>query len=78
MVGLNEIEIATSVQIVRNLRDELGMTIVWVEHVMSAVMELAERIIVLNFGKILAEGAPRTVMRDAEVVEAYLGEAHVA
>ena len=78
MAGLNETEIATSVQIVRNVRDELGMTIVWVEHVMSAVMELAERIIVLNFGKILAEGAPRTVMRDAEVVEAYLGEAHVA
>ena len=78
MAGLDETEIAASVQIVRSVRDKLGMTIVWVEHVMSAVMELAERVIVLNFGRILAEGAPRTVMRDAEVVEAYLGEAHVA
>jgi ABC-type branched-subunit amino acid transport system ATPase component len=78
MAGLNETEIAASVQIVRRVRDELGMTIVWVEHVMSAVMELAERVIVLNFGKILTEGAPTTVMRHAEVVEAYLGEAHIA
>jgi ABC-type branched-subunit amino acid transport system ATPase component len=78
MAGLNETELAASVQIVRRVRDELGMTILWVEHVMSAVMELAERVIVLNFGQILTEGAPATVMRHAEVVEAYLGEAHVA
>jgi ABC-type branched-subunit amino acid transport system ATPase component len=78
MAGLNETEITASVQIVRRVRDELGMTVLWVEHVMSAVMELAERVIVLNFGTILTEGAPTTVMRHAEVVEAYLGEAHVA
>jgi len=78
MAGLNETEITASVQIVRRVRDELGMTILWVEHVMSAVMELAERVIVLNFGAILTEGAPATVMRHPEVVEAYLGEAHVA
>lgn len=78
MAGLNETEIGASVQIVRRVRDELGLTILWVEHVMSAIMELAERVIVLNFGKILTEGLPRTVMRHPEVVEAYLGEAHVA
>jgi branched-chain amino acid transport system ATP-binding protein len=78
MAGLNETEIAASVQIVRNVRDELGITILWVEHVMSAVMELAERAIVLNFGKILTEGAPEMVMRHPEVVEAYLGEAQIA
>lgn len=78
MAGLNETELAASVQIVRSVRDDLGMTIVWVEHVMSAVMELAERVIVLNFGKILTEGAPKTVMRDTQVVDAYLGEADVA
>jgi branched-chain amino acid transport system permease protein len=78
MAGLNETEIAASIQIVRNVRDELGMTILWVEHVMSAVMELAERAIVLNFGKILTEGAPELVMRHPEVVEAYLGEAQIA
>jgi branched-chain amino acid transport system ATP-binding protein len=49
-----------------------------VEHVMSAVIELAERAIVLNFGRVLAEGAPEVVMRDARVVDAYLGTARVA
>ena len=78
MAGLNESEIAASVAIVRNLRDTLGMTILWVEHVMSAVIQLAERAIVLDFGKLLAEGAPEVVMRDPRVVDAYLGRARVA
>ena len=78
MAGLNESELAASVEIVRNVRDELGMTILWVEHVMSAVVQLAERVVVLNFGKILADGVPETVMRDPQVVDAYLGRARVA
>jgi branched-chain amino acid transport system permease protein len=78
MAGLNEAELAASVEIVRNVRDKLGTTILWVEHVMSAVVQLAERVIVLNFGKILAEGAPDAVMRDPQVVDAYLGRARVA
>jgi len=78
MAGLNEAELDASVEIVRNARDELGMTILWVEHVMSAVIQLAERVVVLNFGKVLAEGVPETVMRDPQVVDAYLGRARVA
>lgn len=78
MAGLNETELAASVRIIRSVRDELGTTILWVEHVMSAVIELAERAIVLNFGKVLTEGAPDDVMRHDEVIDAYLGEAHVA
>jgi ABC-type branched-subunit amino acid transport system ATPase component len=78
MAGLNETELAASVEIVRNVRDELGTTILWVEHVMSAVIQLAERAIVLNFGTILAEGPPGVVMRDPLVVDAYLGRARVA
>ena len=78
MAGLNETELAASVEIVRNVRHELGTAILLVEHVMSAVIELAERAIVLNFGKVLAEGAPDVVMRDPEVVDAYLGKARVA
>jgi ABC-type branched-subunit amino acid transport system ATPase component len=78
MAGLNEVELAASVEIVRNVRDELGTTIVWVEHVMSAVIQLAERAIVLDFGKVIAEGAPEVVMRDPAVVDAYLGRARVA
>jgi len=78
MAGLNEAELDASVEIVRSVRDELGTAILWVEHVMSAVIQLAERAIVLNFGKVLAEGAPEVVMRDPQVVDAYLGRARVA
>jgi len=78
MAGLNEAELTASVEIVRNVRDKLGTAILWVEHVMSAVIQLAERAIVLNFGKVLAEGAPEVVMRDPQVVDAYLGQARVA
>lgn len=78
MAGLNDSEVATSVEIVRNIRDQQGTTILWVEHVMSAVMQLAERAVVLNFGKLLADGEPRVVMRDPQVVDAYLGQARVA
>jgi ABC-type branched-subunit amino acid transport system ATPase component len=74
MAGLNERELAASVQIVRTARDTLGITIIWVEHVMQAVMRLAERVIVLNFGRMLAEGEPEAVMRHPEVIDAYLGE----
>jgi ABC-type branched-subunit amino acid transport system ATPase component len=78
MAGLNEAELARSVAIVRGVRDTFGTTILWVEHVMSAVIQLAERAIVLNFGRVLAEGEPEVVMRDPQVVDAYLGRARVA
>ena len=78
MAGLNDAELAASVQIVRTARDTLGTTIIWVEHVMKAVMSLAERVIVLNFGRMLAEGEPEAVMRHPDVVEAYLGQGHDA
>jgi ABC-type branched-subunit amino acid transport system ATPase component len=78
MAGLNEAELAHSVHIVRSVRDTLGTAILWVEHVMSAVIQLAERAVVLNFGKLLAEGAPEVVMRNPQVIDAYLGRARVA
>jgi ABC-type branched-subunit amino acid transport system ATPase component len=78
MAGLNDAELAASIQIVRTARDILGITVIWVEHVMQAVMRLAERVIVLNFGRMLAEGEPETVMRHPEVIDAYLGEGHDA
>ena len=78
MAGLNESELAHSVEIVRSVRDTLGTTILWVEHVMSAVVQLAERVVVLNFGKLIADGEPEVVMRDPQVVDAYLGQARVA
>jgi ABC-type branched-subunit amino acid transport system ATPase component len=78
MAGLNDAELAASVQIVRTARDTLGITVIWVEHVMQAVMRLAERVIVLNFGRMLAEGEPEAVMRHPDVIDAYLGEGHDA
>lgn len=78
MAGLNETELAASIDIVRTARDRLGVTVIWVEHVMTAVMSLAERVVVLDFGEILADGAPRDVMRRPEVVTAYLGDAGAA
>jgi branched-chain amino acid transport system ATP-binding protein len=74
MAGLNDAELATSIEIVRAIRDQRRITVIWVEHVMKAVMTLAERVVVLNFGKVLTEGLPQDVMRDRSVVEAYLGE----
>ncbi len=74
MAGLNDAELQASIEMVRTIRDRLGITVVWVEHVMKAVMSLAERTVVLDFGNVLTEGLPEDVMRHPEVVEAYLGE----
>jgi branched-chain amino acid transport system ATP-binding protein len=74
MAGLNDTELAASIDIVRMARDTLGVTVIWVEHVMTAVMSLAERIVVLDFGRVLADGAPAEVMRSPDVVTAYLGD----
>jgi len=78
MAGLNETELAASIQIVRSAREELGVTVIWVEHVMTAVMSLADRVVVLDFGAVLAEGVPHEVMRLPDVVTAYLGEGAIA
>jgi branched-chain amino acid transport system ATP-binding protein len=74
MAGLNDSELAASVEMVRRARTEYGVTVIWVEHVMKAVMSLAERILVLNFGELIADGLPGAVMRQPDVVTAYLGE----
>jgi branched-chain amino acid transport system permease protein len=75
MAGLNDTELQASIDIVRAARDDRGVTVIWVEHVMKAVMSLAERVAVLDFGQILADGRPHDVMREPAVVSAYLGEA---
>lgn len=78
MAGLNDAELASSIEMVRTIRDRLGVTVVWVEHVMQAVMNLAERVVVLHFGRVLAEGPAQAVMRDESVIEAYLGTGRIA
>ena len=74
MAGLNDAELEASIEIIRTIRDQFNVTIIWVEHVMKAVMSLAERTVVLDFGDILTEGLPEDVMRHPAVVEAYLGK----
>jgi len=73
MAGLNPTEIAEIVGVVRDIR-AAGVTILLIEHVMQAVMSLAERVHVLNQGRIIARGTPAEIATDRSVVEAYLGE----
>jgi branched-chain amino acid transport system permease protein len=71
--GLTPGEINEAIELIRRIRDQ-GATIVFVEHVMRAVMALTDRIVVLNHGKLIAQGEAAEVMRDSEVVNAYLGK----
>ena len=77
LAGLNPAEIATMVPIIRALSDD-GITILMIEHVMQAVMSLAAHVFVLAEGRIIADGAPQTVVGSPRVVEAYLGHGAAA
>ncbi len=73
--GLTPAEINEAIELIRKIRDR-GATIVFVEHVMRAVMALADRVAVLNYGKLIAVGPAQEVMQNKEVVSAYLGNPH--
>jgi branched-chain amino acid transport system ATP-binding protein len=72
--GLNSQEIVLAVDFIRRLRDEHHLTVFWIEHVMGAVMQAAEKIIVLDQGRLLMEGPPEQVVKDPRVIHAYLGD----
>jgi branched-chain amino acid transport system ATP-binding protein len=77
LAGLNPTEIAEMVETVRNIRAQ-GTTIIMIEHVMHAVMNVSDHVIVLNYGTLLAEGTPDEVANDPQVIEAYLGDPKMA
>lgn len=73
MSGLNPTEMERAMGLIRRIRDEMGVAIIWVEHVMKAIMGVAEKVLVLNFGQVIAMGTPSEVARDQAVIDAYLG-----
>ena len=73
MAGLTPVEVADALEIIRRLHRRYDLTIIVIEHVMRALMQLCERLVVLHHGAKIAEGSPDEVANDAGVIEAYLG-----
>ena len=74
LAGLNPTETSKMASLIQEIRASRGISVLWIEHKMDAIFSICDRIVVLDYGKKIAEGAPGEIATNEKVVEAYLGE----
>jgi branched-chain amino acid transport system ATP-binding protein len=72
--GLDAAEMNRAAEMLKNIRGKMGISIIWVEHIMGILMSIVDRVIVLDHGEKIFEGLPADAVRDARVTEVYLGK----
>ena len=72
--GLTQTEVEDLAELIQRIRDQFDITVIWIEHAVATLLRHVERVIVLHQGRVIADGTPGEVVRNAEVVEAYLGD----